>query len=226
MAYVDYRMHGTTPTGRSRSYSYYATTERVNGSRYHVRCEIVHSQLPELLARIRISPKHFPAIQEIYTEHLKSLKGPNIDQRLAELKASAKRIQAEGADYARLFAKKKLSEPNYDMLHKEGQISLAKVNQEIRQIEDGHVVLLDGLEQALLIISKAYAIYEKLNETQQARLLQIIFQRIIIGTEGQIVDFSLNPPFEYLSSISCSIEDEGVLPRVDGSNIRSTPSFT
>jgi len=189
------------------------TTKKPGGYQYHVSCSVVHEQLPELLSYIRIKPVHVPAIRAIYHEHFKKLKGPDADKRLAELKITVKRIQAEEADFARLFAHKKLSEANYDILRQESQERLMKARQEIRRLENGHCALIDGLELAIIMLSKAHQLYRRLTETCQVRLLQILFERIIIDTEGRIVDFTLNPPFEYLSWVSHTLQAEDIPPR-------------
>jgi len=153
----------------------------------------------------------------------KKLKGPDADKRLAELKITAKRIQAEEADFARLFARKKLSEANYDILRQESQERLMRAQQEIRRLENGHRALIDGLELAIIMLSKAHQLYGHLKESSQARLLQILFERIIIDTEGRIVDFTLNPPFEYLSRVSHTLQTEDIPPRHRGGSSKITP---
>jgi hypothetical protein len=223
MAHREYRLHGSTPSGRSRSYSYYVTTEKPGGHQYHVHCSEIHGQLPELLSRIRIDTAYIPTIRVIYNEHFKKLKGPDADERLAELKITVRRIQAEEADFARLFARKKLSEANYDILRQESQERLIRAQKEIRQLENGHRTLIDGLELAIIVLAKAHLLYGRLNETCQARLLQILFERIIIDTEGRIVDFSLNPPFEYLSWLLHSLKTEEVLAKKEGGSSKQVP---
>ena len=223
--YDDYKMYGSTPSGRSRSYSYYVTSKKPGGFQYHVSCSVIHEQLPELLSHIRINPIHIPAIRAIYNEHFKKLKGPDADERLAELKITVKRIQAEEADFARLFARKKLSEANYDILRQESQERLMKAQQEIRRLENGHHALNNGLELAIIVLSKVHQLYGRLTETCQARLLQILFERIIIDTKGRIVDFTLNPPFEYLSRVSHTLQGEEKPPRHRGGSSKIiTPS--
>jgi hypothetical protein len=226
LPYDEYRMHGSTPSGRSRSYSYYVTSEKPKGFQYHVSCPVIHEQLPELLRQIRVNPKYIPALRDIYQKHFEKLKGPDARERLLELKTIAKHIQAEEADFARLFARKKLSEANYDILRQETQQRLVKAQMEIRRLEHGHRSLIDGLELAIIALSKAYLLYERLDDTHRARLLQILFERIIIDTEGRIVDFTLNPPYEYLSRLSRSLKAESEPPhQEEGSSKQIRPSY-
>lgn len=56
---------------------------------------------------------------------------------------------AEEADYARLLARGKLSEANYDLLHEELQRRTTKIRQDMHQLTSGTQDLLDGLVQAL-----------------------------------------------------------------------------
>ena len=82
MAHRDIRMHGATPTGRSRSYTYYASDRKIDGSQVHVPTEIVDEQILKLMEGIGVEPRAVPRIQELYHEHIQKLKGPMISDRL------------------------------------------------------------------------------------------------------------------------------------------------
>ena len=59
----DYKVSGSTPTGRSKSYSYYMTIAKPGGVRRRVRCDVVEEQIPLLLDSITIDPDMLPRIR-------------------------------------------------------------------------------------------------------------------------------------------------------------------
>ncbi len=52
-----------------------------------------------------------------------------------------------------------------------------------------------------LLFSKASDLYLRLDERKQAILLQILAKRIIVNSQGEIIDQELNSPFAYLRSL-------------------------
>lgn len=198
----EYKLQGSTPSNHvRRGYAYYVGRVRA-GKQFHIRCSEIDSLIPPLLHAIQVCPDELPALRKLYNKHVKTLKGPNVDERMAELKAMVEAIRTEEADYARLLSRGKLAEKNYDMLHDELQLRLSKVHQQMHQLTSGTQTLLDGLDHALMVLAKLEMLFERLGQKEQQRLLQILFKRIIIDTEGQILEVVLNPPFQYLNKMS------------------------
>ena len=104
------KMHGTTPTGRSRSYSYYATMQKVNGRKIRIAVEEIDEQIPSLLERLHVSPEALPQVKELYREHIAALQGPTVQERVSELEDRIERLKEEEAALARLYARGKLTD--------------------------------------------------------------------------------------------------------------------
>ncbi len=109
-----YKMHGSTPTGRKRSYAYYITRANPNGKPIHIPCSAIDDQIPGRLQRISVDPEHLPTIRELYQGHLKQVTATNLKVRLAELQRHTAQLRQEEARLARLFLVGKPSEEVYD----------------------------------------------------------------------------------------------------------------
>jgi len=201
MAVRDYKMHGTKPRGRSRSYTYYATIRKVGDVHLSVPAGVIEEQITALLRDISIDPGLLPQLQSVYREHIQALKGPSLTEQVSELRARVERLHVEEAALARLYAQGKLTDKNYDALYREWQTKVFEAQQEIARLEAGSEEVLDDLDQALALLAYAPQLFSRLELGEQGRLLQILFRRIIIDTQGEVVDFNLNPPFVYLSSL-------------------------
>ncbi len=195
------KMYGSTPTGNTRSYSYYVTSRPLNGAQPHMQCDLLEAQIPALLHDLHISPTHLPGIRALYGEQISRFKGPNMKERLVELRERIERLHTEEAALARLYAQGKLSDSNYDILHAEWQSKVFETHREITQMESGVEEVIDDLDQALCLLACVPQLFARMERRQQARLLQILVKRIIIDTQGKIVDVELNPPFAYLTSL-------------------------
>ena len=45
-------------------------------------------------------------------------------------------------------------------------------------------------------------LFPRLRTIDQGRLLRILFRRIIIDTQGKVIDFEMHPPFAYLTLLN------------------------
>jgi hypothetical protein len=202
MSVRDYKMHGATPTGRSRRYTYYTTIRKVTDVRFTVPTAAVEEQMTDLLRDISVDPHVLPRLRALYREHIAALKGPSLKERAQELHERLERLHVEEAALARLYAQGKLTDKNYDTLYREWQAKAFETQQEINRLEVGAEDVVDDLDQALILLACAPQLFVRLETREQGRLLQILFRRIIIDTRGTVVDFALNPPFVYLSSLN------------------------
>jgi len=55
--------------------------------------------------------------------------------------------------------------------------------------------------------------YFWLEEKQKSTLLQILFKRIVVNSQGKVIDYDLNSPFVYLRSLA-----DGFSPPPDPKN--------
>ncbi|MBN2149719.1 MAG: hypothetical protein JW726_20195, partial [Anaerolineales bacterium] len=212
----DYILGGSTPTGRSKSYSYYVTKARPGGRHRRVRCEVVDSQIPDLLKGLVVDPELLPEIRRLYHEHLAEIRGPTTEERIREIRKLIGRLHNEEAALARLFAQGKLTEKNYDTLHEEWRSKLVQAEQEIERLSNGDQQYVDDLEMALVLLRYVDRVFERLEKKQQKRLLQILVKHIIIDTQGSIIECELNPPFKYLHALKQEAfpgkKEDGLLP--------------
>lgn len=63
-------------------------------------------------------------------------------------------------------------------------------------------IYLDELDLALVLLPKISVLYPRLSLKDKATLLQIITKRIIVDTQGKIIDHELNSPFVYLKTLA------------------------
>lgn len=197
----DYKMHGATPTGRSRSYTYYTTVRKVGMSHRSVPTGAVEGQIAFLLRGISVDPQALPKIRLLYRQHVAALKGPSLQERVIVLSERLDRLHVEEAALARLYAQGKLTDKNYDSLYREWQAKVFEVQQEVSRLQSSAEHVIDNLDEALQLLTYAPKLFDRLETLDQLRLLRILFRRIIIDTHGQIVEHELNPPFVYLTSL-------------------------
>ena len=217
----DYRMHGSTPKGRSKHYTYYTTTSKVEERRRLVTMEMVDSQVLDLLSHICVDSRRIPEIRRIYKRDLAELKGPTLKEQEAELNERIKRLHTEEAAMARLFAQGRLTDVSYDTLHREWQAKVYEAQQKLSQLKQGTEEIMDGLEVALLLMSRLSTLFQRLDTRKQNHVLQILFRHIIIDTQGKVIDFELNSPFQYLTSLKETASSRGPNGRGKSSKIEA-----
>jgi DNA invertase Pin-like site-specific DNA recombinase len=116
-----YRMHGSTPTGRTKSYGYYETRAKCGGRHRRVRSDRVETEIPGWLQHISISPHKLPQIRRVYHQHIDQLTSPSRGRRLEELEKRIQALEAQEADLGRLLITGKIGEEAYDLLRREWQ---------------------------------------------------------------------------------------------------------
>ncbi len=156
------KMHGTTPTGRSRSYSYYATMQKVDGRKIRVAVEEVDEQISSLLERLHVSSEALPQMKELYRQHIAALQGPTVQERVSELEDRIERLKEEEAALARLYARGKLTDENYDSLHHEWQSKVFETQREIGRLESDTRETINDLDHALFLLTLAPMIFDRL----------------------------------------------------------------
>lgn len=196
-----YRMSGSTPTGRSKSYQYYMTLGKPGGQQRHILCEEIDAQLPALMHALQVDPALLPEVRRLYRDQVDKLRGPSTAQRMEEMQAQVNRMRNEEGALARLYAQGRLSDDMYDQLYQEWRGKLLRAEQEIARLKADNEEIMGDLDAALELLQHAPRLFERLEPAQQARVLQILFARIIIDTQGQIIETALNPPFTYLHRV-------------------------
>ena len=94
-----------------------------------------------------------------------------------------------------------LAPEELDQLRKEWQVKLRSVELNIAEMEREARIFIDDLDFALVLISNISTLFARMKEGDQAKLLHVLARRIMIDSEGEIIDHELHSPFAYLRSI-------------------------
>ncbi|MEJ2148472.1 MAG: hypothetical protein P8Z40_03220, partial [Chloroflexota bacterium] len=127
-----------------------------------------------------------PQLKKLYRDHIAALQGPTVQERIAELEARIERLKEEEAALARLYARGKLTDKNYDSLYYEWQSKVFETHREISRLESDAKEMINDLDHALFLLTLAPMVFERLANRSKRSLLQILFKRIIIDTQGKI----------------------------------------
>jgi hypothetical protein len=196
-----YRMYGSTPSGRSRSYAYYITHATPDGKKIHIPCDIVDGQIEGWLNGIAIDPDLLPEIRQIYRADVTQVKQVDRDTKLAQLKREVSRLKEEESRLGRLFITGKISEDTYDRLRSEWQEKKRNAERCVEEIEKETSLCLDDLDVSLVLMTNLPGLYARLGEQERPKLLQVLANQIIVNSEGKIIDYELKSPFVYLRSL-------------------------
>jgi len=197
-----YKMYGSTPTGRNNSDSYYITHAKLNGRGVRLRTSIPDEQIEALLAGIRINPKLTSGIRHSYQTQIKHTTQDDHTKTLDSLKRRFSALKEEEARLGRLYMTGQISEDVYGQLHAEWSEKKYTTQRKIDEMEIDFSRYLDDLEVALLLMTRLFDLYQRLDDKQKSNLLKIILKRIIITPDGNINSYELHPPFEYLSTLA------------------------
>jgi Recombinase len=195
------KTYGSTPTGRSRSYSYYVPVRKMGGVQLQIPTQIVEDQLVDLIDGLGVAEEAQSDLQALYREHMRTIQGPDLGERIKEVKQRIDRLVTEETALARLFAQGKLTDSSYDTVYREWKGKLFEAHQELAKLESGTDEVIDDLDTALTLLTHVSRLFDRLDKTDQRRLLQILFKRIIIDTQGRICSVELNSPFAYLTAL-------------------------
>lgn len=196
------KMYGSTPSVKDRNYPYYITQAEVNGKKLHIPCNSVDTQIPEWLDGISVASTLYGQIREIYRAEIQQAASSDKGKRLTELRKQFTQVKDEEARLGRLYIGGKITEMAYEQLHSEWQEKLRNVELGIAELEREPAIQVSDLDIALVLLTKIGGLYPRLDEKQRSTLLQILAKRIIVGSDGEIIDQELNSPFLYLSSIA------------------------
>jgi hypothetical protein len=194
----NYKMYGSTPSGRSQSYAYYITHAKPKGKKLHIPCEKVEAELPRWLAGISVTPELVPAIQEVYQTQVNRITEDERENKLVKLNSQMKQLRAEEAHLGRLLITGKISEETFDQLREEWQEKVRNIQNNLIIMERESLLQLDDLDTALFLMTKMGVLFDRLEPKDQQTLLQIIANQIIIDASGEIVNQVLHSPFSYL----------------------------
>lgn len=197
-----FKLHGSTPTGRSQSYSYYATHAKPAGVSLYIPTKVVDEQMVDLLQGIEVKADLIPEIRKIYVHEVQRFTNQDRDKQVAELRHRLAQLKEEEARLGRLLITGKITEQAYDQLRLEWQEKLRNAELSLAELERDAKVHLDDLDLAIGLLNELVDYYFWLEDKQKSTLLQILFKKIVVSSQGQLVDYELNSPFVYLRSLA------------------------
>ena len=210
-----YKMFGSTPSGYSRSYSYYITHTEVNGKKIHIPCKIVDDQIPGWIKSIGIDQAKVPLIQKVYQAQIRKITHEDREETIAGLQRQLSRLKAEESQLGRLLITNKISEEAYDQLRKEWQEKVQRIEVSIADLERETLVRIDDLDAALALMTRIGFLYERLGDKERSILLQILVKQFIVDLQGKIIDYEFHPPFAFIQDV---VEELSILESVSHSS--------
>jgi hypothetical protein len=195
-------MYGSTPRGRRETYSYYITHAKVNGKKVRKKTNEIEGQITEWLSHIEVDPSLIPEIQKTYQTEFHTATQKDKEKEIRYLKGKMSVLREEEARLGRLLITGNMSEDTYNQLRSEWQEKVLNLQIKIEELEVDSTRYLDDLEIGLVLLAKASRLFDRLESKKRNELLQIIIKRIIINRQGKIIDYELNSPFAYLSTLA------------------------
>ena len=208
-----YKMYGSSPKPRKRNYSYYITHAKPNGSQIRIPCVVIDDQISSWLEGIQVDEELLPDIQAIYRAEVQESVSKNRSEKATNLKRRISQLEDEEARLGRLFMTKKISEETYERLHKEWQEKITQVKVNLRKVEQDTGIHVSNLDIALMLLMNMFVLYQRFDEKMKHKILSILVKRIIVNSEGDIIDYELHSPFEYLKNIELNIAPSSPLNR-------------
>jgi site-specific DNA recombinase len=200
-----YKMYGSTPTGRNYSYSYYITHAKPEGKAVRINTETIESQISSWLGGVTIPEEIVPGLRETYQAEIKKMSKDDRENSLSQLKRKLSELKEEESRLARLMITGNLTEDAYGQLRIEWQEKVVNVQCKIDELQLDLSHYLDDLEVALVLMTHISKLFERLDAQQKTTLLQIIAKRIIINKQGEIISCELHSPFSYLVTLASRI---------------------
>lgn len=202
-----YKLYVTTSKGHSAWYKYYYTQARPRGGKQiHIACETVDVQIPSLLEGLTVDSSLLPKIRRYYEQQINSSAHASRKDQLEDVRNRLNTLRSQELQLGRMVLTGQISEEAYKQLRLEWEDKVRVTEIDLHELEQDVAKHVDDLELALLLLSSLDVLYAKLKQKEQKALLQIIFKRIIVEEEGEIIDHELHSPFAYLVSLKTSID--------------------
>jgi len=203
-----YKMFGSTPSGRSQSYSYYITHNLIDGQKFRIPVKGVDEQIPNWLNGVAVNQENIPGIRGIYQSQIKQFTYEDKAEVLQQLHRKLSSLKEEEARLGRLLISGKISEDAYDQLRLEWHEKNLNTQLKIQELKFDASRYLDDLEVALVLMANLPTLFQRLEIKQKTLLLQIIAKRIIINRQGEIISCELHSPFSYLTALASMLNQE------------------
>jgi hypothetical protein len=104
-----------------------------------------------------------------------------------------------------------MTEETYKQLRSEWQEKMRHAEAHLKDLEQSIVNHLDDLDIALVLLTRASELYQRLEKKDRRKLLQILVKQFIVSTDGEMINQELHSPFSYLTTLHkdlCSSRSE------------------
>ena len=196
-----YKMFGSTPSGKLKSYSFYITHHKFESRKFRIPTDYVDENISAWFCGISIDAENIVPIQKIYQREIRAVTSENKEVSLDQLRRKFQILKEEETKFGRAFITGKISDEAYDELRSEWQEKILNLKWKIKEMEFDASKHLDDLDVALVLLQNIRTLFQRLDKKQRNTLLQLVVNRIIINCEGEIVSHDLHSPFSYLSSL-------------------------
>ena len=145
---------------------------------------------------------------------------------MAELSRRMSQLRAEEARLGRLLITGRMTEETYDQLRAEWLEKLHHAEANLADLERETAEYLDDLDVALVLMAKAHALFERLEDLQRRTLLQILMKQIMVSQDGEMIDHELDSPFTYLTELVVDLQTKSPQGRGSDQVRLGTPTRT
>jgi len=197
-----YKMYGSTPSGRYQSYSYYVTHAKPGGKTVRFKSNDIDRKIHGWLEGVIIPEDIVLDLRKTYQAEIKKHTQDDREESLSQLKRKHSELREEETRLARLVITGNLTQDAYEQLRNEWQEKTINVQCKIDDLQVDLSKSLDDLDVALNLMTNICNLFERLEAKKKSNLLQIIIKRIIINPKGEIIDYELHSPFLYLSTLA------------------------
>lgn len=197
-----HKLYGSTPSGRYKTYSYYMTQTRVNGTKLHIPCDEVDCQVTDWLDGVSVDHTLVPELRQVYRAQIAKVTDTDRTTKASELRRRMSQLKEAESKLVRLYLDGKVTEDIYDQMRLEWLEKVRHAEHALSNLERDTGRYLNDLDVAVVLLANLPPLYERLDEDKRVKLLQILVKRIIVNSQGEIIDHELHSPFFYLSQLT------------------------
>lgn len=202
------KVSGSRPKGNLYHYTYYVTMKPVNGSKLRYNSTIIDDRVMAVVRELHIRDSDLNTIRALYNEQIRQREGPTLEERITEYKRRLDGLKDEEERLGRLYTQQRITDATYDELRQEWQEKVAMTRAQIARLQADSERLIDDLDRALLLLAHVGNLARRLEPTDKRKLLHALIERVLIDTDGNLLEVRLHAPFAYIKATEASIPSE------------------
>ena len=200
---LDCRFYNGTFTGErcdALAYHYTWRNKGPDGRAIYVQARVVEAQIPGLLQHIHVTEEEQRELRREYARLLGDAMEREWPDEQRRLRRQESKLRKELGNLVRLATKGMLTDQEFAHTRAELATELATVQERLGGFTRGKLDELDRLDQALHLLGRSPELWPKLTPKDKRALVELIFKRIVIDREGQILQAELWPPLDWLAT--------------------------